>query len=430
MLLVPVALAIVCASALADGPPALENVRRVVFLGDSITYGGQYVDYVGAYLLTRYPDCKIDSLDLGLPSETVSGLSEPGHAGGKFPRPCLHERLARLLPKAKADLVVACYGMNDGIYYPLGEERSKAYQDGIRRMADAVTAAKARLLLLTPPTFDPVPIKGRTLPAGLDAYPKPYEGYDDVLDAYSEWLLAQRAKGWAVADIHGPMARHLAQRRKAAPDFRFAGDGVHPSATGHLLMAEAVLDAWNVPADVDAAVIDAAAGKVVEGKVAGLASDAGGLRFSWLTRRPMPADPAWDAESLALERFADRFNRHRLTVKGVPAAHYQLCEGEKVLGTVSREELAAGVDLLKFPDLSTNRGGPELLKLIRKRGRLLCDAYLTDIGHQRPGMAKGLPLDEAVRQAADLDAQIRRMAAPVTLTLRLVPCGAAAEDAK
>ena len=405
----------------ADGPPALDNVSRIVFLGDSITYGGQYVDYVDAYLVTRYPERKIEVLDLGLPSETTSGLSEPGHAGGKFPRPCLHERLARLLPKARADLVVACYGMNDGIYYPLGEERSRAYQDGIRRMVDAVTAAKARLLILTPPTFDPMPIKARTLPAGIDEYPKPYEGYDDVLAEYSEWLLAQRAKGWAVGDIHGPMARHLAQRRKAAPDFRFAGDGVHANATGHLLMADAVLDAWNAPADVDSAVIDAAPAKVVEGKVTGLASDAGGLRFSWLTRRPMPADLAWDGESLKLERFADRFNRHRLTVKGAPDAQYQLCEGEKVLGTVTREELAAGVDLLRFADLSTNRGGPELLKLIRKRGRVLCDAYLTDIGHQRPGMAKGLPLEEATRQAAELDAQIRGMAAPVTLTLRLLP---------
>ncbi|MCX5685665.1 MAG: GDSL-type esterase/lipase family protein, partial [Planctomycetota bacterium] len=175
------ALLAVCASAQADGPPMLANVNRIVFLGDSITYGGQYIDYIDAYLVTRYPDRKIEVLDLGLPSETVSGLSEPGHAGGKFPRPCLHERLARLLPKAKADLVVACYGMNDGIYYPLGDERLKAYQDGIRRLVEAVTAAKARLLLLTPPTFDPVPLKGRTLPAGLDAYPKPYERYDDVL---------------------------------------------------------------------------------------------------------------------------------------------------------------------------------------------------------------------------------------------------------
>ena len=151
------ALLAACDSARADGPSALENVNRIVFLGDSITYGGQYIDYVDAYLVTRYPDRKIEVINIGLPSETASGLSEPGHAGGKFPRPCVHERLARLLPKAKADLIVACYGMNDGIYYPLGEERLKAYQDGIRRLADAVTAAKARLLLLTPPRSTPCP---------------------------------------------------------------------------------------------------------------------------------------------------------------------------------------------------------------------------------------------------------------------------------
>ena len=82
---------------------------------------------------------------------------------------------------------------------------------------------------------------------------------------------------------------------------------------------------------------------------------------------------------------------------------------------------------MQFADLSTNRGGPELLKLIRKRGRILCDAYLSDIGHQRPGMSKGLPVEEATKQAADLDAQIRQMAAPVTLSLRLVAAGAVKE---
>ena len=35
---------------------------------------------------------------------------------------------------------------------------------------------------------------------------------------------------------------------------------------------------------------------------------------------------------------------------------------------------------------------------IRKHGRILTDAWLTDTGHTRPGMAKGLPLDEAKTQ--------------------------------
>src|SRR5258706_9890367 len=101
-------------------PAVLKGAHRIVFLGDSITYSGQYIDYLESVLLARYPDQRYELLDLGLPSETVSGLSEPGHAGGQFPRPCLFERLDRVLAKTKPDIVFACYGMNDGIYYPPG----------------------------------------------------------------------------------------------------------------------------------------------------------------------------------------------------------------------------------------------------------------------------------------------------------------------
>src|SRR2546425_2764856 len=44
---------------------------------------------------------QIEFLNLGLPSETVSGLSEEGHAGGQFPRPDLLERLARVLARSE-----------------------------------------------------------------------------------------------------------------------------------------------------------------------------------------------------------------------------------------------------------------------------------------------------------------------------------------
>ena len=48
---------------------------------------------------TQHSDRKFKVINCGLPSETVSGLSEPDHAGGKFPRPDLHERLGRVLAK-------------------------------------------------------------------------------------------------------------------------------------------------------------------------------------------------------------------------------------------------------------------------------------------------------------------------------------------
>jgi lysophospholipase L1-like esterase len=294
----------------------LKDVRRVVFLGDSITYSGQYIEFLETYLRLNDPSLRCEFLDLGLPSETVSGLTEPGHAGGQFPRPDLHERLDRVLARTRPDLVVACYGMNDGIYYPFSDERFQRFQDGLRFLRDRATASGAKVLHLTPPVFDPLPIKSRTLPAGLSEYRQPFEGYDEVLDRYSEWLIAQRSKGWEVVDIHGPMKTFIARERAREPNFRLAGDGVHANPTGHAIMAREILSAWRFPP--------------IE----------------------VTADP--------------------------------------------------GVERAFAPDPK----GLDVLRLVQKKQRLLKDAWLTTTGHRRPGMKPGLPMEEAERQAKQLEAEI------------------------
>lgn len=227
----------------------LAGVRRVVFLGDSITYSGQYIEYVEAELRARNPSLETEFLNLGLPSETVSGLTEPGHADGRFPRPDLHERLERVLEKTKPELIVVCYGMNDGIYSPLDDGRFKRFRDGIQDVRARAQARGAKVLHLTPPIFDPLPIQAKTLPAGLDEYRQPYQGYNEVLDHYSEWLLDQRAQGWAVLDLHGPLKQYLAEQRIKDPKFAFASDGVHMNATGHWIIARVILSYWQVPSE-------------------------------------------------------------------------------------------------------------------------------------------------------------------------------------
>lgn len=203
------------------------GVKRVVFLGDSITYSGQYVETIAAYHQARFPGSEIEFINVGLSSETVSGLSEPGHAGGKFPRPDLHERLARVLDKTKPDLVFACYGMNDGIYLPFDEQRFKAFRDGVAWFRAEVQRAGAKMVHVTPPVFDEV--KGG------------HAGYTAVLNRYSDWLVSQRANGWDVVDLHTPMRRHLEQQRAANPAYAFSRDGIHPDDFGHWLMAQAIL---------------------------------------------------------------------------------------------------------------------------------------------------------------------------------------------
>jgi lysophospholipase L1-like esterase len=421
-LLASLALAVLTPAPRAEDKFFLRDGQRVVFLGDSNTFAGHYIAYLDAYLFTRFPDRKYDLINLGLPSETACGLSEPDHP---YPRPDVHERLDRALAKTKPDVVVLCYGMNDGIYYPFSEKRFKKYQDGMRDVIERVKKAGAKVIVVTPPPFDPAPIKDKLLPKTADKFSwmRPYEGYDDVLQRYSDWLLTLRDKGVIVADAHGAILHYLAEVRETDPKYSLSGDGVHVNPSGHWLIAQAILQAWDAPANVDAAVIDAMTGKATAGDVSEVSVADGGLRFTWRTRLPMPSDPAWNEHLAKTEKIADRFNRYRLTVKDAPHEKYELQEGERKLAEVNRDELAAGLDLTRYKELSTNIRAAELGKLVAEREQMLALAWLTDVGYKRPDTPKGVPLADAMKQAAMLEAKIRKLAEPSKVILRLVPVG-------
>ncbi len=409
---------------------AMKTPYRVLFLGDSITYGGLFIDYIEAFAMTRIPAERLELINLGLPSETLSGLSEPGHAGGAFPRPDVADRLDRTLEATHPDLVFACYGMNDGIYFPLSEERFASFRRGIENLVARLNAHSIPFVLLTPPPFDPVPIMDRTTPLVDGEWPGhgTFRDYDGVLAKYSTWLLERRKRGWHVIDLHGPMSAHLSERRRDDPEYMLARDGVHQSAFGHWLMAQQIVTHYQPPALVDTAEIDVEAGSVVKGHISGLAVDNDIVSFSWSTKQPLPMDARWDPKSVDFESVIERFNRHVLIVKGLSADEFRLYERDTLVGVVTREELAAGINLVRYPQLSTNQNGPEILGLIRERQALLTHAWLTDIGHTRPGLPEGLPVAEATDQAAELEVRIRGLAGPMRLDLRLVATAEADDD--
>ncbi len=279
-----------------------DDVERIVFLGNSITYGGKYIEFVEAYFLAHHPQKHYEFINVGLPSETVSGLSEENHAGGAFPRPDLHERLARVLGKTKPDFVFSCYGMNDGIYLPFDDDRFQRYKDGILWLDEEVKRSGADIIHITPPVFDE-----RKGPA-----------YANVLDIYSDWLISQRyTNDWQVIDIHWPMRKALEDRRRIDSTFAFAKDGVHPSESGHWFIARQVL--------------------------------------------------------LSLGNQAS--------------------------------ELPPEVDDF----LSDHPNGKALLALVNEKQVLMKDAWLTDIGHTRPWMNEGLPMDEALAKLKELEGKIREL---------------------
>lgn len=278
-----------------------KGVKKILFLGNSITYNGKYIEDIDAYLLARYPQQPFELINVGLPSETVSGLSEEGHAGGRFPRPDLHERLARVLAQTKPDLVFACYGINDGIYQPFDEERFQKFKDGINWLHQMVVQTGAKIVHVTPPIYDE--LKGGK------------QGYAFVMDRYADWLITQqKTQDWAVADLHFPMKTYLEEKRKQDPEFALSKDGIHPATLGHWIMAKAIL----------------------------------------------------------------------------------LFLGEKKIAKAENIEAV-------LPATVDKEG---LLKLVAQKQRLMKDAWLTAIGHQRPEMNKGLPLAQAKEAEAKIQLQI------------------------
>jgi len=213
--------------------------RRTLVLGDSITQDGRYVTFLEYYLHRLAPGSKADLISIGLSSETVSGLSEPGHP---FPRPNALDRLSQALKSVKPQIVLACYGMNDGIYHPPSPERLAAYNAGLETLSQQVRAAGASLVLITPPVFDPGPIAQRLAPADAKVfgYQATYARYDDVLAEFAASALSRRQEGIAVIDLHRAMAAELVARRTAEPTFTFSPDGIHPGELGHLLIARVI----------------------------------------------------------------------------------------------------------------------------------------------------------------------------------------------
>lgn len=296
-----------CSTAISAEPRIVDTVRgakRIVFLGDSITASGQYVAMFDAWMIAQHWDKTPQVIDCGLPSETVSGLSEEGHAGGQFPRPDLFERLDRVLALTKPDLVFACYGINCGIYEPFDEARFASYQAGYKRLKEKVEAIGCKLIVVTPPFYDDL------------RSPRKFS-YNEVLDRYSAWLVEQRKSGWQVIDLHTAMTNKVRDARKADAKFTVQPDGVHPSREGHWLMAAELIRA---------------------------------------------------------------------------------CGDDRAASASSPEEM---LKQIKCP--------VAVLSLSEQRVNVLRDSYVATAGHKRPGVAKGLAVDEAEREAKEITLKIEQL---------------------
>jgi len=213
-----------------------QDEQTYLFLGNSITYSGRYVDYIEtAFILDKQAKNTL-ILNLGLSSETLTGMTERDHP---FPRPSLLERLPACLDSVRPDHVIACYGINCGIYHPFDSIRYQAFQTGTLQLIREVRARNIGITLLTPGPFAAKGVDLTPLNDSLGySYRNPYPQYDEVMDIYSTWILTlDTIPEVKTVDIRTPLLRHMNASYEST-------DPIHPNETGHAIIAESILDCW------------------------------------------------------------------------------------------------------------------------------------------------------------------------------------------
>jgi lysophospholipase L1-like esterase len=322
----------------AQGPFFLKSGDTVVFYGDSITDQRLYTTFAETYSISRFPNLNLKFVHSGWGGDRVTG-------GGGGP---IDVRLQRDVYAYKPTVMTIMLGMNDGRYKAFDQETFDTYTNGIKSIVKNVKSnvPGIRIMLIEPSPYDDV-----TRP------PLFAEGYNAVLVRYGRFLRElARTEDLSVADMNSSVVEELAKANTADPEGakKLLPDRVHPGAGGHLLMAKALLKAWNAPSTVSVVEIDSAAGTAVRSEnttVSGLKMENGISWDQFDKALPMPLDMKDAGIALAV-RSSDviqALNQELLRITGLNGARYRLKIDGEDLGVFAKEQLSDGINLAALP---------------------------------------------------------------------------------
>ena len=331
---------LVASCALAAAQPAwhLRNGDTVVFYGDSITEQRLYTTFVETFSMTRFPRMNVQFVHSGWGGDRVSG-------GGGGP---IDIRLQRDVLAFKPTVVTIMLGMNDGRYQAFDQAIYDEYTSGYRRIIDTLRkgAPGVRITIIEPSPFDDVTRK-----------PNFPGGYNAVLVRFGQFLRTLgRSEGLTVADLNTPVVESLKRAWATDPANaeKIVPDRVHPGAAGHLLMAAALLKAWNAPAIVSSVEIDGSAGALLKAENSAVSDLRKGDGLRWTqtdSALPLPIDDQDPVTMLAV-RSSDierALNWQPLRVTGLPRSRYTLRIDGEPAGSFTSAQLGAGVNLAMLP---------------------------------------------------------------------------------
>jgi lysophospholipase L1-like esterase len=324
----------------------LKSGDTVVFYGDSITDQRLYTTFTETYAVTRFPTLDVRFVHSGWGGDRVSG-------GGGGP---IDVRLKRDVFVYKPTVMTIMLGMNDGRYKAFDQDLFDTYANGIKNIVKAVKAERPgiRITLIQPSPYDDA-TRPPTFPGG----------YNAVLLRYSQFLKEfAQSDHLDLADLNTEVFADLARANGVDPEGakKLLPDRVHPGPGGHLLMAEALLKAWNAPSVVTSVEIDATERKAIRTDnttVTELSAD-GSLTWTQTDKAlPMPINMKDPSVRLAISvsDVEKALDQQPLKVTGLSASRYTLKIDGETVGTFTKQQLSDGMNLAMLDTPMTRQAG-------------------------------------------------------------------------
>ncbi len=335
------------ANTYAQLPPFKEG-DRVAFIGNSITDGGHYHNYIWLYYMTRFPDRRLEFFNSGIGGDNVGQM---------------YDRLEKDVFVHNPTVVTLTFGMNDVGYFDFlkpnadsfARERIKETYDRYKKVEKVFKdhPSVQKIMIATSPYDETV--------KGLNNY---FPGKSAAMLKVVEFQEASaKENNWYTVDFFRPMTQiNLSQQEKDSTYTLSGRDRIHPGNDGHLVMASLFLKAQGLAGKPVAEInIDAASKKVTQStncNISDLGVKTGEVSFTYLANSlPFPIDTfphGWEerrsmAEALKIIPFMKEFNREVLQVKGLEEnKKYALQIDGNNVGAWSGQQFSQGINLAEI----------------------------------------------------------------------------------
>jgi lysophospholipase L1-like esterase len=300
----------------------------VAISGDSITEQKLYSVFIQDYLLMCQPAPDLHTAQFGWSGEVAPGFLN---------------RMANDVLWFKPNVATTCYGMNDGGYSPMTNDKARRYRDTHTAIVQQFKKAGTRVIIVGSPgcvDFDFF----RQSREAADMYNKTLGALRDIARevAQEEQVIFANVFDAMISAMTNAKAKYGSKYHLAGPD------GFHPAPNGHLVMAYAFLKAMGCDGNIGSITIDLAGNKAQATDGHKVLSSNGGVVEIESSRYPFcfygnPASPDATAGVIEFFPFNQDLNRLTLTVAG-GKGKLKVTWG-KTSKTFDAEQLAKGINL-------------------------------------------------------------------------------------